>query len=115
MKKFIKGFEFAFKGLRYAFLTQINFRFHTAAAFLAIVLGIYYKIDRSEWLWIGTAILLVLVIELLNTSIEVLVNLVSPEYNPQAGIIKDIAAAAVLVTAIFALGVGLAIFIPRMI
>lgn len=114
MKGFIKGFEFAFKGLVYAFSTQINFKFHVFAALSAVALGLYVNLNYNEWLWISTAILMVLIIELLNTAIEVLVNLVSPGYNPKAGIIKDVSAAAVLIAAVFAIAVGLFIFIPKL-
>lgn len=114
MKKFLKGFEYAYNGLTYAFSTQINFKFHVFAAFCAISLGLYLDLNHTEWLWISTSILVVLIVELLNTAIEVLVNLVSPEYNPKAGIIKDIAAAAVLIAACFAAVVGVFIFLPRM-
>ena len=115
MKKFTKGFSYAWNGLTYAFATQINFKIHVFAAFLAITLGLYVNLNHSEWLWISTAILFVLIVELLNTAIEILVNLVSPEYDPKAGIIKDISAAAVLITAFFALIVGLFIFVPKII
>lgn len=113
MKKFIKGFGFALKGLIYTFCTQLNFKFHLFAGLFAVVLGIYVKLSYSDWLWISISIALVLITELFNTAIEVLVNLVSPEYNPQAGIIKDVSAAAVLLAAIFSVLVGLLIFIPK--
>jgi diacylglycerol kinase (ATP) len=113
MKKFIKGFSYAWNGLIYAFSTQINFKFHVFAGFLAICLGLYINLNYAEWLWISSAILIVLIVELLNTAIEILVNLVSPEYNPKAGIVKDISAAAVLITAFFAMVVGLFIFVPK--
>jgi diacylglycerol kinase len=114
MQRFFRGFRFAFNGLTYAFSTQINFKFHVFAALCAIALGVYTNLSYAEWLWLCTAILFVLIIELLNTAIEVLVNLVSPEYNPKAGIIKDVSAAAVLMTAVFAVVVALFIFIPKL-
>ena len=114
MKKFIKGFSYAYQGLSYAFSTQINFKFHVFAAACAVALGFYVRLSPTEWLWICTAIFLVLIIELLNTAIEVLVDLVSPAYHPKAGIIKDVSAAAVLITAFFAITVGLFIFLPKL-
>lgn len=113
MKKFLTGFVYAYQGLRYAFSTQINFKVHVFAALCAITLGLYLHLNVNEWLWICTAILVVLFVELLNTAIEVLVDLVSPEFNYKAGIIKDISAAAVLIAACFALTVGLFVFLPR--
>ncbi len=111
--KFFRGFVYAFNGLLYAFRTQINFRFHVLAALSAVILGIALGISASEWIWICSAILVVLIVELLNTAIEVLVDLVSPEYHPKAGIIKDVSAGAVLLTAVFAALVGLFIFVPK--
>lgn len=115
MKKFLSGFRFAFKGLSYAYQTQINFKVHFFAGLLAVLLGWYLQINQNQWLWLSLAIALVLLTELLNTAIEVLVDLISPGYHVKAGIIKDISAAAVLISAIFAIVVGLIIFIPHII
>ena len=114
MKKFFHGFGFAFKGLSYATKTQLNFRVHLGAALLAIILGFVLGLSATEWLWIILSCAMVLVAELFNTSIETLTDLVSPEYNKLAGHIKDVAAAAVLVAAIFALTTGSIIFLPRL-
>ena len=113
-RKFLKGFTFAFKGIKHAFSSQINFKFHSVSALIVIAAGIYFQLTIPEWLWITAAIAFVLISELFNTALEVLVDLVSPEYNVKAGMIKDLASAAVLVTAVFALIVGLAIFIPKL-
>jgi diacylglycerol kinase len=109
----IKSFGFAVAGLRYAFKTQPNFKFHIFALLVVGILGWYLRLDRTEWLWILAAISMVLVAELLNTAIETLVDLVSPAYHVKAGIVKDTAAAAVLVAAIIAAAIGLIIFIPK--
>ena len=113
MNKFLKGFLYAWKGILYAFSTQINFKFHTFFAIVVIALGWFLKLNLNEWLWIATAIGLVIVAELFNTALEVLVDLVSPNYHPKAGIIKDLASAAVLLTAIVAAIIGLCIFFPK--
>ncbi|MBK0378055.1 diacylglycerol kinase family protein [Mucilaginibacter segetis] len=113
MKELISGFGFAFKGLKYAFATQLNFRIHTAAGFVAILAGALLHINNSEWLWVALCITMVLLTELLNTGVETLTDLVSPGYNKLAGHVKDITAAAVLITAIFALISGLVIFLPK--
>ncbi|RZM16087.1 MAG: diacylglycerol kinase family protein [Pedobacter sp.] len=113
MSRLIKSFGFAAKGLQYALKTQPNFRFHAISSIIVLIAGIFFKIHVSEWLWILAAIALVLISELLNTAIEVLVDLISPEYNKQAGIVKDTAAAAVLVAAIIAVGIGVIIFLPK--
>ena len=115
MKKFLKSFVYSFKGLHYAFKTQLNFQIECAATILVIALGCVMKINVEEWLWVSLAIALVLVLELINTAIEVLVDLVSPEFNPKAGIVKDVASAAVLVGALFSVVIALFIFLPKLI
>ncbi|MGF1923327.1 MAG: diacylglycerol kinase family protein, partial [Bacteroidia bacterium] len=69
MKKFLKGFLFAGKGLSYAFSTQLNFEFHCGAAVLVGALGIYCKLTSAEWIYITFAVGLVLVMELTNTAV----------------------------------------------
>lgn len=113
MKRLIKSFGYAFKGLAYAFGTQPNFRIHLFLTLVAAALGFFLRITVNEWIWILLCITLVLSAELLNTALETLTDLVSPGYNEKAGHIKDIAAAAVIITAIFALIVGLIIFLPK--
>ena len=114
MNKFIRGFGFAFKGLGHAVKTQLNFRVHLVLAVIAIALGWYLQLSSSEWLWVIFSIGLVLLTELVNTAIELLVDLVSPGFNETAGKVKDIAAAAVLVTAFTALAIGIIIFLPKL-
>lgn len=113
MHNFLKSFTYAFKGWSYAFSTQLNFKVHTVAAATVIFAGCYFRLSHTEWLWIIAATGLVLIVELINTAIEVLVGLVSPGYHPKAGIIKDVSAAAVLITALTAVAIGLMIFIPK--
>lgn len=113
MRKFIKGFGYAYSGIYYAFKTQLNFRIHIFFLLFAGLMGWYFKISADEWLWVIVVSGMVLGAELFNTGMEVLVDLVSPEIHPKAKIIKDVSAAAVLVAAIAALIVGLIIFIPK--
>ena len=115
MFKLIKSFGYAFKGLKYAAQTQLNFRIHMGGMVLAIVAGLFLHLASFEWLWICAAITLVLVTELLNTSIETLTDMVSPAYHEKAGHVKDIAAGAVVIAALFALTVACIIFIPPII
>lgn len=75
--------------------------------------GWYFNLSGAEWLWVIMASGVVLMAELMNTAMEVLVDLVSPDLHPKAKIIKDVAAAAVLVTALTAVVIGLLIFIPK--
>jgi diacylglycerol kinase len=114
MKGFLKSFLYAFNGLVYAFKSQLNFKVHCVAAVIVILTGAYLGLSNTEWALIAVAIGLVIVVELVNTAIEVLVDLVSPGQHPKAGAIKDIAAAAVLIAAVVALAIGLLIFIPKL-
>ena len=115
MKKFLFSFAYAFKGLQYAFRTQLNFKVHSISALAAVLLGYWLNIETNDWLWICLAIGLVLISELFNTALEVLVDLVSPEYHPKAGAVKDLSAAAVLITAALAIAIGLMVFLPKII
>jgi len=115
MKKFFAGFGFAFNGIKYTFNTQLNFRLHCFAAIILGLLCFYLELNRTEWLWIIAAIAIVLMAELANTAIESLVDLVSPEYNIKAGLIKDIAAGMVLIAAIMSLAIGILILLPKII
>lgn len=114
MAKFIKSFGYAFSGIAHAFKSQFNFRFHLVALLLVCIAGWYFRLSSGEWLWIVAAAGMVLFSELFNTAIEVLVDLVSPEIHPKAKIIKDVAAAAVLLTALTAIIIGLIVFIPKL-
>jgi diacylglycerol kinase len=115
MKRLIRSFGFAFKGIQYATASQLNFRIHLVATLVAIGLGFALQISVEEWQWIILSITLVLVTELLNTAIETLTDLVSPTYNIKAGHVKDVSAGAVVVAAVFAFITGLIIFIPKLI
>ena len=114
MNKFFKGFYYAWKGLQYTFRTQLNFRVQLLAAVLVSGLSYCLNISTTEWLWILTAISLVLLAELANTAIETFVDLVSPDFNAKAGIIKDISAAFVLIASVFALFIGILILLPKL-
>jgi len=115
MRRLIKSFGYALSGIAYTTKTQLNFKIHLLAVAVVILLGWFLKLTTSEWLWIVSAIGLVLVTELVNTAIELLVDLVSPDFNPQAGKVKDIAAGAVLIAAAIAVVTGAIIFIPKLI
>jgi len=114
MKKLIRSFGFAFKGLGHAAKTQLNFRIHLGATVIAVFMGYALHISTNEWLWMALCVALVLITELLNTSLEFLTDLVSPDYNELAGHVKDIGAGAVVVAAVFAVITGAVIFLPKL-
>jgi diacylglycerol kinase (ATP) len=114
MKKLIRSFGYAFKGVTFAATTQLNFRIHLSAALFALLLGYFLKISTAEWLWVALSIALVLVTELFNTMIEALTDFVSPGFNETAGRVKDMSAGTVVIAALFALVTGLIIFLPKL-
>ncbi|MDB5140136.1 MAG: diacylglycerol kinase [Mucilaginibacter sp.] len=114
MKKLIRSFGYAFKGVAYATTSQLNFRIHLGATLIAVIMGFVLHISTGEWQWVAISIALVLVTEIFNTMIETLVDLVSPGYNEKAGHIKDMSAGAVVIAALFALITGLMIFLPKL-
>jgi diacylglycerol kinase len=114
MNKFIRGFGYALNGIWHAAATQLNFRVHLICMITAVYAGYTLHLSKDEWLWIILCIGMVLVAELFNTAIEFLTDLVSPEYNKKAGLVKDMSAGAVLITAVTALIIGLIIFVPKL-
>jgi len=107
------SFQYAWAGINYAFNTQRNFRIHTAIATLAVTLGIIAQISSMEMTIIILTCSLVLVLELLNTAIESVVDLtVKQTYHDLAKIAKDCAAGAVLISAIAAVLVACFILLP---
>ena len=114
MKKLLRSFGYALKGIGYAAATQLNFRIHLVATSIAVFMGYALNISINQWHWIILCIALVLIAELFNTAIEFLTDLVSPDYNELAGRVKDVSAGAVLLTAVFALVTGAIIFIPKL-
>ncbi|HJT58510.1 MAG TPA: diacylglycerol kinase family protein [Ktedonobacteraceae bacterium] len=112
--KFIGSFGFAFAGLWYALRTQRNMWVHIIIAILAIALGIVLRISAVEFAMIFVAIAGVFIAEMFNTVFEVCVDLASPEYHPMAKIAKDVAAGAVLLSAMLAVVIGLFVFGPHL-
>lgn len=110
-----KSFMYAVDGLKYAFKYEQNIWVHTLATILVIIFGFAFEISFTEWLIIILVIGLVIATELINTSIEAVVDLTCKEINPVAKVAKDTAAAAVLVFAITALVTAAIIFLPKMI
>lgn len=112
--KFIAGFGHAFRGLWYALRTQRNARVHISIAILAILLGIVLRISAVEFAMVFVAITVVFIAEMFNTVFELCVDLASPDYHPMAKIAKDVAAGAVLLSAMLAVVIGLFVFVPHL-
>ncbi|MDL5049343.1 diacylglycerol kinase family protein [Oscillatoria amoena NRMC-F 0135] len=107
---FIKSLGFAWDGLVKAFKEQRNLKIQSVIFLLVIARGIFCGISSLAWCAIILASATDFVSELMNTSIEGLVDMVSPGHNPKAGVVKDMAAATVLVASCFAIVVGFIIF-----
>ncbi len=107
------GLTFALNGIYEAWKRERNFRIHVVIAFLVILSGFLFHLTLFEWLAILFAISIVLITELLNSITERVIDYLKPEYHPEAKIIKDIAAAVVLIAAIMSIIIGCIIFIPK--
>ena len=109
------SFSYAGEGLAYALLSQRNMKIHIAFAALAVIVGALFRIDAASWLAVIVCIALVISLECLNTALEALVDLVSPEYHVLAKRVKDCAAAAVAVCAVASVIVEAVIIVPRIV
>ncbi|MHB1078991.1 MAG: diacylglycerol kinase family protein [Prosthecobacter sp.] len=110
----LRSFGPALAGLAWALKTQRNLQVHGIATVLVAGLGLWLNLATWEWCVVLLAVGLVLAAELLNTAIEVLADRVSKEREEPIRLAKDAAAAAVLVAALAALGVGLVVFLPKL-
>lgn len=108
----IKSFGYAIKGIVSYIGKEHNAWIHCTAVLVVTFLGFYFDISNTEWCIVLLCYALVLAAEAFNTAIERLVNLISPNYHPIAGDVKDIAAGAVLICAIIAAIIGCVVFIP---
>jgi len=114
MKRFIKSFYFALKGIYQLLKNERNAKIHLLISIAVIGFSFYFNISKLEWIIIIFSIAAVFTAEAFNTSIEKMVDFVSPQHHEKAGQIKDLAAGAVLITAIAVAIVGLIVFIPKL-
>jgi diacylglycerol kinase len=112
---FFRSFSFAGQGVWHVVRTQRNMRVHLAAGLAAVVAGLILHIGAADWACVLTVIGLVLTAETLNTVVEALVDLSTDEFHPLAKAAKDMAAGAVLISSAAAVGVAVAVFLPRLI
>lgn len=110
MKSFLRGFVYAGRGLWFCVRHERNFRVHLAVGAYVLVLAPYFSLSRGEWAALLAVIALVLAAEAVNTAVEQAVNLASPQRRMRARVAKDVAAGAVLLCALFAVGAGIALF-----
>ena len=111
----VQSVKYSLKGISIFFKNEYHAWIHAIAAIVVVAMGFVFGISNSEWIWLVFAIGFVFVAEMLNTAIEYTIDLVSPEFNPKAGAVKDVAAGAVTLAAITALIIGSLVFIPHFI
>lgn len=112
-RRLIRSFGFAFRGIGFLLRSQANARIHLVGTVVVTGAGFLWGLSRGEWCAVIAAMGLVWTAEGLNTAIEAVVDLVSPEYHELAGRAKDLAAGAVLCASIAAAIIGALIFGPR--
>ncbi|MEH7108638.1 MULTISPECIES: diacylglycerol kinase family protein [Bacillaceae] len=111
-KSIVHSFSYAITGIITAVKQERNMRFHLVSAIIVLFLSIYFSITKMEWLFVLFAIGGMLVLEMLNSAIERVVDLSTTEIHPLAKQAKDMAAGAVFLFAILSIVVGLFIFLP---
>lgn len=112
MKKVLLSLNYACHGLIYCFKTQRNMSIHAFVGLIVLITGVLLRVPLPGMLLLLTAIMVVLVAEAFNTAIEKTIDLYTKERNHLAQVAKDVAAGAVLMTALFAVIVGLAVLGP---
>lgn len=107
-----RSFAHAWRGVRLFFKTAHSAWLQCAVLFAAVLLGLFFGISQTEWMFVLLSAGFVLAAEAFNTAIEIDIDLTSPEYHPYARDTKDVAAGAVLISSCTALAIGLFIFVP---
>ena len=115
LKKRLDSFKFAFQGIGDLISSQTNAKIHLVAAIIVIITAYFLQVSAIEWSILILCISLVLAAEAMNTALEYLTDLVSPEYHKLAGKAKDAAAASVLILAIGSVFVAGFILLPKII
>ncbi|HEX2606624.1 MAG TPA: diacylglycerol kinase family protein [Flavisolibacter sp.] len=113
-KKRGNSFQFAWNGIRAVLRTEHNTWIHLALTLAVVTGGIGFRIGRQEWIVLILAMAFVWVTEILNTAIEKAMDFISMERHPMIRLVKDLAAAAVLIASLAALIIGCLIFIPKL-
>ena len=110
----VRSFIYAVEGLAAVLKSQPNTWYMALASVAVVGVGLWLGVSVPEWCFLATAIVVVWVAEILNTAVEFLTDLVSPEHHPLAKKAKDAAAAASLVAVLFSLVIACLIFLPRL-
>ena len=113
LKKRVHAFRAAFQGVRFGWKEGAHFQLYIPATVLVIIAGFWLKVNALEWCILVGCCGLVILTELINTAIEKLADRVTMEFDPLIGKVKDLAAAAVVISALTALIIGGIIFLPK--
>lgn len=114
IKKQFRSFRYAFRGIYRSLTTQAHLQFHAFATFVVVLMAWYLRVSAHEWCILVLTIAVIWSAEIMNTAIEHLTDLVSPNYHPLAERTKDAAAGAVLALSIAAVVVAAIIFLPKL-
>ena len=109
----LKSVGYAFKGAFLLLKTEASIKIQFGIAILVSIAGVYFKLSTTEWIVQFLAIGMVMSTEGINTAIEEIANFIHPEHHNKIGLIKDIAAGAVFIAAIFAVIIGFIIYLPK--
>ncbi len=115
IKRLIKSFSYAFKGLFKVFHEEQNLQIQSAIAIIIIIISFYFKVTNIEWCFIILSIVLVILMEIINSAVERIADVLKPRIHTYVKEMKDIMAAAVMLASITAIIIGLIIFIPYII
>ena len=107
------SFSYAFSGIRLALKNEPNIRVHFVVAVLVAVVAYFLKFTRLEWIVLAFTVAFVLILELINTTLEEIVDMVSPGVRQRARVAKDVSAAAVLISALLSVVIGGFLFLPK--
>jgi len=111
-KRLLKSFSYAFRGLVKTFLEEQNLKIQTTVGLAVLMLALFFRITRLEWVSLVLAISLVILLEIVNSAVERITDVLKPRINSYVKEIKDIIAAGVLLASISATVVGIIIFWP---
>lgn len=114
-KNFIDAWKKAFGGIWYAVKTQRNVKVQLVIALIVVICAIYFKVTIIETMFLSFATMLVIIVEVINTSIEEAVNLCTSKFHPIAKIAKDVGAGAVVLSALNAVIIAIFIFVSKII
>lgn len=114
-RNLIESFRNAMRGVGYTVSKERNMKIHLTAAVLVLMLSIWLGVSRAEFAILCLTVAVVICCELINTALEVLVDIIVDVYHPKAKIIKDVAAGAVFTSALFSILIGAAILLEKLI